>query len=58
MMEYGYSQQHQNQPTYQPAHLHLNLLQVCDIYLGIVYYQRLRHMVSDKFQVGVAGGGR
>lgn len=25
----------------------------CDIYIGIVYYQRLRHMVSDKFQVRV-----
>jgi hypothetical protein len=28
-----------------------------DIYVGLVYYQRLRHMVSDKFQVGCIGGG-
>ncbi|KAL7753220.1 hypothetical protein RI367_000995 [Sorochytrium milnesiophthora] len=26
-----------------------------DIYLGIVYYQRLRHMVSDKYQVRTVG---
>eukprot|EP00879_Flechtneria_rotunda_P025269 GHRR01026842.1.p1 GENE.GHRR01026842.1~~GHRR01026842.1.p1 ORF type:complete len:252 (+),score=83.60 GHRR01026842.1:101-757(+) len=27
----------------------------CDIYIGLVYYQRLRHMVSDKFQVRSLG---
>ncbi|GBG84447.1 hypothetical protein CBR_g38732 [Chara braunii] len=27
----------------------------CEIYLGPVYYQRLRHMVSDKFQVRSTG---
>jgi DNA-directed RNA polymerase I subunit RPA2 len=26
-----------------------------DIYLGVVYYQRLRHMVNDKFQVRTSG---
>lgn len=27
----------------------------CDIYIGLVYYQRLRHMVNDKFQVRTTG---
>jgi DNA-directed RNA polymerase I subunit RPA2 len=26
-----------------------------DIYIGVVYYQRLRHMVADKFQVRTTG---
>lgn len=26
-----------------------------DIYIGVVYYQRLRHMVNDKFQVRLTG---
>ena len=27
----------------------------CDIYIGLVYYQRLMHMVSDKFQCRAVG---
>ena len=26
-----------------------------DIYIGVVFYQRLRHMVLDKFQVRTTG---
>lgn len=28
---------------------------ICEIFIGPVYYQRLRHMVSDKFQVRTTG---
>ena len=28
----------------------------CDIFIGLVYYQRLRHMVKDKFQVRCGAG--
>lgn len=27
----------------------------CEIFVGLVYYQRLRHMVKDKFQVRAVG---
>jgi len=30
-------------------------LMQADLYIGVVYYQRLRHMVSDKFQVRATG---
>lgn len=30
-------------------------LMQADLYIGVVYYQRLRHMVSDKYQVRASG---
>jgi DNA-directed RNA polymerase I subunit RPA2 len=30
-------------------------LMQADLYIGVVYYQRLRHMVSDKYQVRATG---
>ncbi|KAI9835280.1 MAG: DNA-directed RNA polymerase I subunit RPA2 [Sarea resinae] len=43
---------HGNEPMYSGItgqELH------ADIYVGVVYYQRLRHMVNDKFQVRTTG---
>lgn len=43
---------HGNEPMYSGItgeELH------ADIYMGVVYYQRLRHMVNDKFQVRTTG---
>ncbi|KAB8346180.1 hypothetical protein FH972_023226 [Carpinus fangiana] len=43
---------HGNEPMYSGItgqELH------ADIYIGVVYYQRLRHMVNDKFQVRTTG---
>uniref|UniRef100_A0A1J3HB27 DNA-directed RNA polymerase subunit beta n=1 Tax=Noccaea caerulescens TaxID=107243 RepID=A0A1J3HB27_NOCCA len=34
---------------------HLGIELPCEIFMGPVYYQRLRHMVSDKFQVRSTG---
>jgi DNA-directed RNA polymerase I subunit RPA2 len=41
-----------NEPMYSGIH---GCELKCDIYIGCVYYQRLRHMVSDKFQVRTTG---
>jgi len=41
-----------NEPMYSGIHgteMH------ADIYIGVVYYQRLRHMVKDKYQVRSTG---
>jgi DNA-directed RNA polymerase I subunit RPA2 len=51
LMKAGYNY-HGNEPMYSGItgeELH------ADIYIGVVYYQRLRHMVNDKFQVRTTG---
>ncbi|EEB08423.1 DNA-directed RNA polymerase I complex subunit Rpa2 [Schizosaccharomyces japonicus yFS275] len=51
LVKAGYNY-HGNEPMYSGItgkELH------ADIYIGVVYYQRLRHMVSDKFQVRTTG---
>ncbi|KAI9800142.1 MAG: DNA-directed RNA polymerase I subunit RPA2 [Piccolia ochrophora] len=51
LKEAGYNY-HGNEPMYSGitgSELH------ADIYVGVVYYQRLRHMVNDKFQVRTTG---
>lgn len=50
-MKAGYNY-HGNEPMYSGItgeELH------ADIYIGVVYYQRLRHMVNDKYQVRTTG---
>lgn len=51
LMKAGYNY-HGNEPMYSGItgeELH------ADIYVGLVYYQRLRHMVNDKYQVRTTG---
>lgn len=43
---------HGNEPMYSGVTGHEMRV---DIYIGVVFYQRLRHMVSDKFQVRTTG---
>ncbi|ORD94464.1 RPA2 [Enterospora canceri] len=43
---------HGNEPMYSGL---LGTEMRTDIFVGVVYYQRLRHMVSDKFQVRTGG---
>ncbi|KAI9492937.1 hypothetical protein BDB00DRAFT_764599 [Zychaea mexicana] len=47
----GYSY-HGNEPMYSGI---TGTEMKMDIYIGVVYYQRLRHMVNDKFQVRTTG---
>ncbi|CCE64264.1 hypothetical protein TPHA_0H00540 [Tetrapisispora phaffii CBS 4417] len=51
LLKAGYNY-HGNEPMYSGA---TGEELRCDIYVGVVYYQRLRHMVNDKFQVRSTG---
>lgn len=51
LMKAGYNY-HGNEPLYSGI---TGEEFACDIYIGVVYYQRLRHMVNDKFQVRTTG---
>ncbi|KAI9875559.1 MAG: DNA-directed RNA polymerase I subunit RPA2 [Pleopsidium flavum] len=51
LMKAGYNY-HGNEPMYSGI---TGKEFAADIYVGVVYYQRLRHMVNDKFQVRTTG---
>ncbi|KAG6034326.1 DNA-directed RNA polymerase I subunit RPA2 [Claviceps sp. LM458 group G5] len=51
LMKAGYNY-HGNEPMYSGT---TGEELAADIYIGVVYYQRLRHMVNDKFQVRTTG---
>ncbi|CAP60512.1 uncharacterized protein PODANS_1_8070 [Podospora anserina S mat+] len=51
LMKAGYNY-HGNEPMYSGI---TGEEFMCDIYIGVVYYQRLRHMVNDKYQVRTTG---
>ncbi len=51
LMKAGYNY-HGNEPMYSGI---TGKEFAADIYMGVVYYQRLRHMVNDKFQVRTTG---
>ncbi|KAM3161186.1 DNA-directed RNA polymerase subunit beta [Lachancea thermotolerans] len=51
LLQAGYNY-HGNEPMYSGA---TGQELRADIYIGVVYYQRLRHMVNDKFQVRSTG---
>lgn len=51
LMKAGYNY-HGNEPMYSGI---TGEEFACDIYIGVVYYQRLRHMVNDKYQVRTTG---